>query len=89
MTVIRPQRLSGLTEDPITEEERARRLGVEVERLTRLPPAEWMFYVQSEGYADKYGVDKATLKQMIGPQSRSMRRRRTKPRPMIVGRSSR
>ena len=47
-------------------EERARRLRVEVERLSQLPTVEWMFYVESEGYAERYGVDKTALKRMIG-----------------------
>ena len=46
-------------------DERARRLRLEVERLARLPTVEWMFYVESAGYAEKYGVDKATLKRMV------------------------
>jgi hypothetical protein len=44
-------------------EERARRLRVEVERLARLPTVEWMFYL--DGSAEKHGIDKATLKQMV------------------------
>src|SRR5215472_9794728 len=47
-------------------EERARRLQAEVERLARLSASEWMLYVVgTEGYAERYGVDKATLKQMV------------------------
>src|SRR5262249_13287833 len=44
-------------------EERARRLRVEVERLARLPTVEWLFYL--DGSAEKHGIDKATLKQMV------------------------
>jgi hypothetical protein len=47
------------------EEERARRLKVEVERLARLPTVEWLFYIASAGYAERFGVDGATLKRMI------------------------
>ena len=50
---------------PIPEEERARRLKVEVERLARLPTVEWMLYVSTETHAAKYGVDGATLKRMV------------------------
>jgi hypothetical protein len=50
---------------PGAAEERARKLRVEVERLARLPTVEWMYYVEGEGYAEKYGVDKATLKLMV------------------------
>jgi putative DNA primase/helicase len=46
-------------------EERARRLRVEVERLAKLSTTEWLYYVESGGYAEKYGVAKATLKTMI------------------------
>lgn len=46
-------------------EERARRLRIEVERLARLPTVEWMYYVESVGYAEKYGTDKATLGRMV------------------------
>jgi hypothetical protein len=48
---------------PIQEEERARRLKAEVERLARLPRVEWMFYL--DGSAEKHGVTKAALKSMI------------------------
>src|SRR5262245_26695169 len=47
-------------------EEGARRLKIEVERLSRLPTVEWMYYVESDGYAERYGVDKAALKRMVG-----------------------
>jgi putative DNA primase/helicase len=46
-------------------QEKARRLKLEVERLARLPTVEWMFYVSAPGYAEKYGTDKATLKQIV------------------------
>src|SRR5262245_51827059 len=45
------------------DEEKARRLRVEVERLSRLPTVEWMFYL--DGTAEKHGVDTATLKRMV------------------------
>jgi hypothetical protein len=48
---------------PAPDEERARRLKIEVERRARLPTVEWMFYL--DGAAEKYGVDKAVLKQMV------------------------
>jgi putative DNA primase/helicase len=63
MNVIRPQRLSELTEGPITEEERVRRLGVEVERMAGLPPFEWQFYLEET--ASKHCLESAKLKQMI------------------------
>ena len=49
-------------------EERAQRLRIEVERLSRMSTVEWMYYVESEGYAEKYGVDKAALRRMIGAE---------------------
>jgi putative DNA primase/helicase len=50
---------------PITNEERARRLKVEVERLARISSTEWRYYVELPDYAEKFGVDKATLKAMV------------------------
>ena len=46
-------------------DEGAHRLRAEVERLARLSTIEWMFYVESEGHAEKYGVDKTVLKRMV------------------------
>jgi hypothetical protein len=46
-----------------TSDERARRLRIEVDRLARLPTVEWMFYL--DGSAEKHGIDKAKLKQMV------------------------
>ena len=46
-------------------DEKARHLRLEVGRLARLPTVEWMYYAESEGYAEKYGVDKAALKRMV------------------------
>jgi putative DNA primase/helicase len=47
----------------ITPEERARRLGIEVERLAGLPVVEWMFYLPI--VAEKYGLEPAALKRMV------------------------
>jgi hypothetical protein len=47
----------------VSPEERARRLQVEVERLSGLPTVEWMFYLHST--AEKHSVDKVTLKHMV------------------------
>jgi hypothetical protein len=46
-------------------EEQAQRLQIEVERLARLPPVEWLFYLSTDGFAEKHGVERATLKGMI------------------------
>jgi Protein of unknown function (DUF3631) len=62
MTIVRPQRLSG-TEDSVTEEERARRLGAEVERLARLPLFEWPLYVDET--AKRHDITPAQLKAMV------------------------
>jgi putative DNA primase/helicase len=45
------------------DEERARRLKVEVERLARLPLVEWMFYL--DDVAKKHDVESAKLKAMV------------------------
>src|SRR6516165_3352572 len=50
---------------PTPDEERARRLKAEVERLAKQSTVEWMYYVALPGYAEKYGVDGATLRQLI------------------------
>jgi hypothetical protein len=46
-------------------EERARRLGVEVERLAGLSSVDWGFQLESGDHADKYGVDKVTVRRMV------------------------
>jgi hypothetical protein len=46
------------------DEECARRLAIEVERLARLPTVERMLYVETEDYT-KFGVDNATVKKMV------------------------
>jgi hypothetical protein len=50
---------------PVPDEERARRLAIEVGRLARLPMVEWMLYVATESHAAKYGVDCATLRRLV------------------------
>jgi flagellar biosynthesis GTPase FlhF len=49
----------------IALEERARRLRVDVERLAALPAAEWLFYLESEGVAEKHGISRATMRATI------------------------
>ncbi len=49
----------------VAPEERARRLKVEVERLASLPPVEWLFYLNTDGVAEKHGIERAGLKAMI------------------------
>jgi hypothetical protein len=48
-------------------EEKSRRLRAEVERLSQLPPLERTFYIETDAakYAEKYDVDKATLRRMV------------------------
>ena len=48
---------------PNTEEERARRLRGEVERLSTLPAVEWLFYL--DGVASKHDMEPTVLKRMI------------------------
>jgi hypothetical protein len=50
-------------EAPEAPEERARRLKVEVERLARQSPAEWMFWLDDS--AKKHGIEPAKLKAMV------------------------
>jgi hypothetical protein len=47
----------------LSPEERARRLRVEVERLARLAPGEFLLYLDDD--AEKYGVSRADLKAMV------------------------
>jgi hypothetical protein len=58
------KKIVDLPKAEVDPEERARRLKVEVERLANLPPVEWMLYL-SEGVAEKHGVDRADMKEMI------------------------
>jgi putative DNA primase/helicase len=51
---------------PVSTEERARRLQVEVERLARLPVVEWMYYLEIGDVAKKHDIEPAKLKAMIG-----------------------
>jgi putative DNA primase/helicase len=48
---------------PISPEERARRLKIEVERLSSQSPTEWMFWLNDS--AEKHGIPSAQLKAMI------------------------
>jgi hypothetical protein len=57
------QRESFPAADCLSDEERVRRLSVEVERLAGLPEVEWLFYL--DGTAETHGVDKTALKEMI------------------------
>ena len=50
---------------PNTEEERARCLKQEVERLAALPIVEWMYYLETGELAKKHGIEAAKLKQMV------------------------
>jgi sRNA-binding protein len=50
---------------PTPEEESARRLKVEVERLSRLSHSEWAYYLGLPGYAEKYGVDAETFTKLV------------------------
>src|SRR6516162_1812901 len=54
---------STVVEFPGGDEERARRLKVEVERLSRLPTVEWMFYLDNT--AKKHGIESTKLKVMV------------------------
>jgi hypothetical protein len=49
----------------VCPEEQARRLRSEVERLARLPAVEWRFYVESDDVAEKHGVPRGVLKELV------------------------
>ncbi len=49
----------------VDPEERACRLKVEVERLASLPVTEWLFYIESDGVAEKHNVSRNAMKKMI------------------------
>jgi hypothetical protein len=51
--------------DRLPDEERARRLKIEVERLALLPAVEWRFYLDDTDIAEKHGISKAALKGMV------------------------
>jgi putative DNA primase/helicase len=51
--------------EEIAPEERARRLTAEVQRLASLPVAEWLFYIGSDGLAEKHGISRAVMKDMV------------------------
>src|SRR5262249_51783577 len=67
------QRVEAVSDSPKSDrviqfpdaDDKARRLRVEVERLAILSTVEWMFYVESAGYAERFGVDKAGLRRMV------------------------
>jgi hypothetical protein len=50
---------------PTPEEESARRLKIEVERLSRLSHSEWTYYLSLPGYAEKYGIDAETFTKLV------------------------
>ena len=68
--------LRGPAPEPVPDEERARRLKVEVDRLARMSAAEWLYYVELPGYAEKYGVDKATLRAMVEAAAKEIEKKR-------------
>jgi hypothetical protein len=62
-----PQAGRKVIDFPVSAEEKARRLRAEVERLSLLSPLERTFYIETDAakYAEKYDIDKATLKRMV------------------------
>ena len=51
--------------EEIIPEERARRLTAEVQRLASLPVCESLFYLENEGLAEKHGISRAAMKEMV------------------------
>jgi hypothetical protein len=64
--------------EPVPDEERARRLKNEVERLARLSPGEYLLYLDDT--AKRYGVDKAVLREMIETVIREIDKKRQEDR---------
>jgi putative DNA primase/helicase len=60
--------------EPVPDEERARRLKNEVERLARLSPGEYLLYLDDT--AKRYGVDKTVLREMIETVIRGIEKKR-------------
>jgi len=58
-----PKKIVEFPKVEVSPEEEARRLKVEVERLARQSPAEWMFWLDES--AKKHGIEPAQLKAMI------------------------
>src|SRR6516162_2053093 len=58
-------RLSTIPFPAPSDEERARRLAVEVERLARLPEVERRLYLATENYAARFGVDNDEVGRMV------------------------
>src|SRR5262249_8990264 len=56
-----------VAEFPVSDEEKARRLLVEVERLARpsISASEREYLIEKRGYAEKYGVDRTTFRRML------------------------
>jgi uncharacterized protein DUF3631 len=50
---------------PISDEERTRRLRVEVERVARLSPVERPWQIETEDWTAKFGIDKAVASKMV------------------------
>jgi hypothetical protein len=73
-------KILGFPKAEVPPEERARRLRVEVDRLASLPAVEWMFYLASEGIAEKYGVSHADMKKMIEATVRANEKRASEDR---------
>jgi hypothetical protein len=65
MADLKTSETAQVVEFPDADKERARRLRVEVERLARMSPSEWMYYCELDGYVEKYGITKAVFKQMV------------------------
>jgi outer membrane biosynthesis protein TonB len=50
---------------PVPPEECARRLKTEVDRLAAMSVVEWRYYLESTGVAEKHGVSRDILQEMI------------------------
>jgi hypothetical protein len=65
------------TPEVVTEEERKRRLAVEIERLARLPVNEWPLYVSDPVHAATFGVSCAEFAALVGLAVESAKKARS------------
>jgi hypothetical protein len=75
---------------PQSDEERARRLKIEVERLARLSVSEQALWIEgTPGYAEKFGTDKVTLRCMVDAVAKDIEKRAREDRGELRRREDR
>jgi putative DNA primase/helicase len=73
--------------EPAPDEEHARRLRAEVERMARLAPGEYLLYLDDT--AKKYNIDKAVLREMVETVIREIEKKRQEDRAELRRREDR